>query len=846
MAILPRAINKKKTRRNKTELIHYLPWSFYIKKERWVTSEIKDELCIIVHKDGCLQITFGFRGQDLDSCTPYYINGVAAQFNECVKRLGDGWAVSVEAQRFMSREYPQSSFNNLTAFLVDSERSEDFQSYGEHYDSSYYLTFVYKPEIEINRKLFGFFMVEAGYSKAMDKEINDFLKTVERMTGVLENKMIIRPLDCYETVAYLHSTVSMKRYPFILPDHFMFLDSFISDESLEIGQTCKLGDNYIPILVIQDFPMETYPSILHDLNKAEVEYRWSSRFFPLGKQEALKELDKWQARHHGNQKSNKQLIGELMFNVETSRVNQGAVAEQSDVEVAQQEVTTDLVGLGYYNSCIMVWDNDYDKAMAKLRVVMNIIESSGIRTKEETFGAFDAFLGLTAGDVYHNIRRPLVSTGNYAHALPLSAVWSGMRHNKHTNEICGVDAPLVTCSTNYGTQFFLNLNEGDVGHTLIFGPTGAGKSTLLQLLEISFLKYRNAQVFILDKGMSALTLTLAVGGDYINPSHDHMAFQPLAEIHDRTERVWAAEFIETLLEMQNVSVTAGMSISINTALEVMSSYPVGQRTLTSFRQVVQFIDPDTQRNTISEGITPYTLEGAYGDIFDGEKTTLNTSNWLMVEMEPLMEMKEKVVAPAIMCIFHLFEKRFDGRLTLLVLDEAWVFLDHPIFSVKMKEWLKVLRKKNVFCVFATQEVADAYKSNISSTLIQNCPTKIYLADPQALDLAEYYRKFGLTDDEIGILSMAVKKRDYYYKSVLGTRLFQLSLGKLTLALFRQQANVMRDKTGKEYRWSDYCQYLLEMKNTKNIRRGFVEEILEMQGIEYEKYLDGVAVDNLDN
>ena len=61
-----------------------------------------------------------------------------------------------------------------------------------------------------------------------------------------------------------------------------------------------------------------------------------------------------------------------------------------------------------------------------------------------------------------------------------------------------------------------------------------------------------------------------------------------------------------------------------------------------------------------------------------------------------------VVLPVLTYLFHRLEARFDGRPTLLILDEAWVFLDNPLFAARIREWLKVLRKKNVAVVFATQ------------------------------------------------------------------------------------------------------------------------------------------------
>jgi type IV secretion system protein VirB4 len=44
-----------------------------------------------------------------------------------------------------------------------------------------------------------------------------------------------------------------------------------------------------------------------------------------------------------------------------------------------------------------------------------------------------------------------------------------------------------------------------------------------------------------------------------------------------------------------------------------------------------------------------------------------------------------------------------------------------------------------------------------------------------------YRSFGLNDRQISILQRAIPKRDYYYQSPVGNRLFQLGLGRVALA-----------------------------------------------------------------
>jgi len=188
----------------------------------------------------------------------------------------------------------------------------------------------------------------------------------------------------------------------------------------------------------------------------------------------------------------------------------------------------------------------------------------------------------------------------------------------------------------------LNLNVGDVGHTLILGPTGAGKSTFLCLLEMQFLKYPNAQVIIFDKDRSARAATLGVGGSIFEPGNENapVAFQPLADVDQEGERIWATEFVLNLLQAQNFQSSPAIKKEVQAAIENLATLSKEQRTLTVFCSLVQDVD-------IRNALRPYTLEGTYGQIFDADHETLKTSFWTMLEMNSLMNMGEEAIIPGL-------------------------------------------------------------------------------------------------------------------------------------------------------------------------------------------------------
>ena len=94
-----------------------------------------------------------------------------------------------------------------------------------------------------------------------------------------------------------------------------------------------------------------------------------------------------------------------------------------------------------------------------------------------------------------------------------------------------------------------------------------------------------------------------------------------------------------------------------------------------------------------------------------------------------------------------------------------------------------LRKKNVSVVFATQSLADIQRSIIAPALIESCPSRIFLPSPQATEpqLKTVYEGFGLNDRQIELIARAQPKREYYYQSRVGNRLFDLGLGPISLA-----------------------------------------------------------------
>ncbi len=188
-----------------------------------------------------------------------------------------------------------------------------------------------------------------------------------------------------------------------------------------------------------------------------------------------------------------------------------------------------------------------------------------------------------------------------------------------------------------------------------------------------------------------------------------------------------------------------------------------------------------QSNALKQALQPYTVAGPWGRLLDAESERLGEADVQAFETEGLIGTG---AAPAVLSyLFHRIEDRFTGRPTLLIVDEGWLALDDTGFARQLREWLKTLRKKNASVIFATQSLADIDGSPIAAPIIESCPTRLFLPNERALEpqIATVYRRFGLNDRQIEILSRATPKRDYYCQSRRGNRLFELGLSEVALA-----------------------------------------------------------------
>ncbi len=752
---------------------------------------------VVHNKDGSLLAGFFVRGPDSASMTAGELNQFTAKINSVFRKYGDGWAIWCEVVRMPTDAYlstAPSEFPDACTRLIEAERRRHFETEGSHFESETALVVQYTPPLVRKQKI-----SELVYDDAQKSTVNQasrilarFTRTLTELEDELGDIFRVRRMGSYqatdqvggpllrdELVNFLQRCVTGLAEPLNLPPVPMYLDALIGGQELHTGDTPKIGENYVCCVGIEGFPQQSFPGILEYLSSLPLAYRWSTRLIFLDQHEALSSL----ARYRRKWKQRERGFAAQVFRTSGGIVNEDALSMTRQTEHAMTDAQSALVTFLYMTSVIVLTGPDRDALAEGAKLVSREIRRAGFAARVETVNAMESWLGSLPGHAVPNIRRPLLHTLSVADILPMNHVWSGLPHNP--SPMFSPDSPaLLQAAAEGSTPFRLNLHVGDVGHTLVFGPTGAGKSTLLGMIAASFRRYPDARITCFDKGRSMFALAKAVGGLHYEFGADgQVGLCPLADIDKDADAAWAEQWLGTCFALQVGSPpTPRQRDAVHRAISLMRQNGPFGRTLTDFVATVQ-------DQEIRDALTPYTIDGPLGEMLDSVDDGIRNSGFTVFELEELMGYPETTALPALLCLFRRFERSLTGTPALLILDEAWVMLGHPVFREKVREWLKTLRKANCAVVLATQSLSDAVRSGLLDVLLESCPTRILLPNEEANKPGteqipgprDFYTLLGLNETEIEIVQGAIKKRHYYYMSPEGRRLFDLALGPIALS-----------------------------------------------------------------
>ncbi len=765
----------------------------------FIPFEMMIEDGIILNKNNGFQATFKCRFYDLDYVETDNQYLYIQKLNEAYKKLPDGYTIHFDVQRSKNNDYPKVNLSDvpIPTKVIENIRENSIKNI-DFYRTEIYITLTYiisgsliNKMDSLDKKFKGLRPGINGYNnekeeilKEFNKELREFKdKCILFKNQIDEVSLELNLLKNGDLLAYLYSTINYEKRDYIeKPENLeIMLDEYLANSNIEnINDITKINGEYIKVLRLNVFPNAIYPRIFSELEKLNFEYRYVTRFIVLSKEETDKMLKELKLYYSFKIKTVAQHFIEFVSRNNVSNTNKEAEDKEYEISEIKDEFDKGDLAYGLYTFSFIIKDKDLEKLEEKILEVKKIVELKNFTVSDDVYNVFDSYLGAIPGNIVNNIRRLPINTYLLSSLMPMSSTYQGEITNKHFKDKC-----LFTTKTDTDL-FYGNIHNKDVGHSIVIGPTGTGKSTLLAFLVSEFLKYKHkkvtkngvekkkSRVIFFDKGGSSKILAELCGGKFYNLGNNELAFQPLKDIDDKDEKRFVIDWLCNIFEKENIEITPKIRNILDEAIESLANASIEDRTLFNFTSFVQ-------DQNLRQALSFYCGNGIYSEYFDSNTDNIDNNDFIVFEMGEVVN-EPKIIEPLLDYLFHKIEKEFlDGTPLLIVLDECWTFLKNPKMKDTIEKWLKELRKKNASVIFATQSLTDITKSDIAPTIIDNCPTNIFLPNTRAVSKwLNLYQEFDLNDIQIQTIANGTANRDYFIKNNYGSREFSLNLTNLEL------------------------------------------------------------------
>jgi len=159
--------------------------------------------------------------------------------------------------------------------------------------------------------------------------------------------------------------------------------------------------------------------------------------------------------------------------------------------------------------------------------------------------------------------------------------------------------------------------------------------------------------------------------------------------------------------------------------------------------------------------------GQFGFLFDNAEDTISFSRFQCFDFQQMSQYPD-ILEPLLFYILHransvITDPQTTTTFKAFFIDEAWVFLKNPSIQRYIVEALKTWRKANAAMILSTQSLDELRRSDVLDVIIESCPTKLFLANPD-MDRDLYRRQFHLNETEIELISTLVPKQQFLIKT----------------------------------------------------------------------------------
>ncbi|SMQ69858.1 type IV secretion system protein VirB4 [Altererythrobacter xiamenensis] len=521
--------------------------------------------------------------------------------------------------------------------------------------------------------------------------------------------------------------------------------------------------DFAAILGLKDYPEATSPGLLDNLLRLPFEMVITESYAPTERTTAKERIDLALRRLRS--------------------VDEEAAAERADMLSARDALGNGAVGFGDHHLTVLVRERNLERLDEATAACGAALADTGAIAVREDTNLEPAFWAQFPGNERYVVRRALISSANMASFGSLHGFALGQASGNHWGDA------VTLLETTSATPFFFNFHHGDLGNFSVIGPSGSGKTVVMNFLAAQAQKF-SPRTILFDKDRGAELFIRGIGGRYDRiVAGEPSGFNPLALPDTPANRAFLRDWLAVLLEASGPEELS----TIAQAVDATYANDASLRRLRHFKELLSGTKRP-QPGDLADRLSAWISEGEHGWLFDNEQDRLDLDQRVLgFDMTALLE-NPRLRTPVMMYLFHRIEERLDGKPTMILIDEGWKALDDEVFAARIRDWLKTLRKRNALVGFATQSARDALESRISTALVEQTATMIFMPNARAR-AEDYCDGFGLTQHEFELIkSLPAHSRCFLVRQPDASVVVRLDLGgapEVLTVLSGREASVRR-------------------------------------------------------
>jgi len=553
-----------------------------------------------------------------------------------------------------------------------------------------------------------------------------------------------------EPLSFIYELINGERRPVALPaqeisEYIPSARLVFGRESLHLRGAHKSQERFSSIISIKDYAPETMAGMLDNLLSLPFEFVLTQSFLFEGRQKSVEKLESTRRKFASAADS---------------------VSLQSQLIDAKDQVQAGLIAFGRHHLTLQVISSDAKKLDTNVSKAITAFTSTGCITVREDINLEAAFWAQLPGNFSYIARGAGISSMNFASLSSLHNYPYGKETGNHWGN------SVTTFETVAGTPFHFNFHVNDLGNFTCIGPSGSGKTVLLGFLLAQAQKFKPKCIFF-DKDRGAEILIRALGGSYglIEPGIP-TGFNPLQLANTEENRAFILDWIKSLLGRPTTSEEDKIL-----TMAIAENFTQGKlaQNLHTFSELVLGQSRDER---LARDLEKWHSGGEYAWLFDNDEDTLDlNSRVIAFDLTSILD-TPAIRTATLLYMFHRVRMTLDGSKSLIFIDEGWKALDDEVFANKIKDWLKTIRKMNGVIGFGSQSASDAANSSISDSLIEQCPTQIFMPNSKAKE-EDYRGAFALTEAEFRVVRESpVGSRQFLIKQGNGSAVAKLDLANM--------------------------------------------------------------------